>query len=424
MDDNHARIHDAIAATESDMLAWLVGLVRTPSTFGHEGEAQRYVEDGYAATGLDTDMFEPTLQGLLKNPFATPVPWDYVGRPNVVGVMRGAGGGRSITLNGHIDVVDPGPREDWTVDPWAGSIMNGWLYGRGATDMKAGLAQMLWAVRALKRAGIRLRGDVVLQSVLEEETTGNGTLACCMRGYRTDAAILGEPTGLRIRLAQSTIAGFAIDVRGRIGTHLERHQRVNAHDVAIWLAGRVLEYQAVRNADVTHPSDASLRTPTLCTVSRLTGADWPDHVALRCTVEGRLAGLPTEDVQSVRDGFIAYLADVAKEHPWLAEAPPDLRWIAKQVPGSIMDPDDPFLQRLAAAHRLHHGEGPGHQIAVGYCDMWQFQRVQGIPVTAYGPMGENSHAPDERVRLDSVRTGATVIANTLVDWCGVEDDSG
>ena len=335
----------------------------------------------------------------------------------MVGVWSGAGDGRSITLNGHIDVVDPGPLEDWSVDPWGGEVRDGYLYGRGATDMKAGLAQMLWAVRALQHAGITLRGDVVLQSVLEEETTGNGTLACCQRGYRSDAAILGEPTGLRIRLAQSTIAGFAIDLRGRVGTHLARHERVNAHDVALWLAARVLEYQDVRNAAVTHPSDPTLRTPTLCTVSRVTGADWPDHVALRCTIEGRLAGLPTEDVASVRAGFAAYLAEVASEHPWLAQSPPELRWIAKQVPGSIIDPHDPFLEHLAAAHRRHHGDDPGHQIAVGYCDMWQFQRLQGIPVTAYGPIGENSHAPDERVDLASVRAAATVVARTLVDWC-------
>ena len=418
MDDNHARVQDAIAATESDMLAWLVGLVRTPSTFGNEGDAQRYVEDGYAATGLETAMFEPTVQGLLRSPYATPVSWDYAGRPNVVGVLRGVGSGPSITLNGHIDVVDPGPREDWTVDPWAGAMVDGWLYGRGAADMKAGLAQMLWAVRALKQASIRLRGDVVLQSVLEEETTGNGTLACCLRGYRTDAAILGEPTGLRIRLAQSAIVGFAIDIRGRIGTHLERHERVNAHDVAIWLAARVLEYQSVRNARVSHPSDARLRTPTLCTVSHLTGAKWPDLAAPQCTIEGRLAGLPTEDVQSVRNDFAAYLDEIAGEHPWLAELPPVLRWVAKQVPGAIMDPGDPFLQRLAAAHRQHFGEEPGHQIAVGYCDMWPFQRLQGVPVTAYGPIGENSHAPDERVGLESVRAGASVVANMLVDWCG------
>lgn len=418
MADIEARIREGVAAAEGDMVRWLVGLVRTPSTFGNEAAAQRYVEDGYAAAGLRTDVFEPTVEGLLLHPSATPVTWDYAGRPNVVGVWRGTGGGRSLTLNGHIDVVDPGPPEDWSVDPWSGEIRDGYLYGRGATDMKAGLAQMLWAVRALQHAGIRLRGDVVLQSVLEEETTGNGTLACVLRGYRTDAAILGEPTGLRIRLAQSTIAGFAIDVRGRIGTHLPRHERINAHDVAIWLAARVLEYQQVRNASVAHPSDATLRTPTLCTVSRITGADWPDHVALRCTIEGRLAGLPTEDVQRVRDDFAAYLAGVAEEHPWLAQVPPRLRWIAKQVPGSIMDPADPFLARLAAAHRRHEGVDPGHQIAVGYCDMWQFQRLQGIPVTAYGPIGENSHAPDERVELDSVRRAAAVIASTLVDWCG------
>lgn len=421
MDDFRARISAAIAATESEMQRWLVGLVRTPSTFMAEGEAQRYVEDGYRSAGLLTDLFEPTRQGLLRSPYATPVEWDYHGRPNVVGVWRGSGGGRSITLNGHIDVVDPGPLEDWTVDPWGATIRDGYLYGRGATDMKGGLAQMLWAVRALQHAGVHLTGDVVLQSVVEEETTGNGTLACCLRGYRSDAAILGEPTGLQIRLAQSTIAGFAIDIRGRIGTHLARHERINAHDVAVWLAAKVLEYQALRNASVRHPADEHLRTPTLCSVSRITGAEWPDHVALRCTIEGRLAGLPTEEVAALRAGFAGYLHEVAQGHPWLVQTPPVLRWIAKQVPGAIMDARDPFLQHLQAAHRAQVGEEPGYQVAVGYCDMWQFQRLQGIPVTAYGPRGENSHAPDERVLLSSVREAATVVAHMLVSWCGRAD---
>ena len=196
------RVRRAVADLAEQETAFLRDLVRTPSQTGDEAAVQRVVADAYRGHRLETEVREPVVADLADwAEHVTPVA-NYEGRPNVVGVRRGSGGGRSLILNAHIDTVEVGDRAQWTHDPLGGEIDGGRLWGRGSCDMKGGLTSNLFALLALERAGYRPKGDVILESVISEEDGGAGALAAVLNGTRADAAIISEPTRRAIVPAQ------------------------------------------------------------------------------------------------------------------------------------------------------------------------------------------------------------------------------
>ncbi|GAE44334.1 acetylornithine deacetylase [Mesobacillus boroniphilus JCM 21738] len=165
-------------------------LVQEPSTRGNESGAQAVIIEKCRELGLEMDIWEIGDSGLTVHPAFCSDRKDFTGNPNAVGIMRGTGGGRSMILNGHIDVVPAGDPKDWDKDAYSGHIECGKLFGRGSTDMKGGTTSLLMAMEAIKNSGIKLKGDVIFQSVIEEESGGAGTLATVLRGYKADAAII------------------------------------------------------------------------------------------------------------------------------------------------------------------------------------------------------------------------------------------
>ena len=195
-------------------------LIRIPSLTGHEGEAQRFVEKQLRKIGMDMDVWEPDVKELFeKFPDIAqyPTSWEpeldlvlrfpevctyeqyinsgladklnYKDRPIVVGTFKGTGGGRSLIFNDHTDTVNLGDISKWDYDPFGAEMVGDRVYGRGAADTKAGVAAMVYAATALKGIGAELRGDLIVESVVNEEHCGNGTLACIARGYTADASI-------------------------------------------------------------------------------------------------------------------------------------------------------------------------------------------------------------------------------------------
>lgn len=185
------RILDAVEALFDEQTAFLAELTSFPSTRGQEQDAQRFIAEAFAARGYEVDRWRIDLDDIRHMPGFSPVLGDYEDALNVVATHRGdTGRGRSLILNGHVDVVPPGPAEMWDTPPFEPRVDDGWMYGRGAGDMKAGLASNLYALDALRACGVVPAADVFLQSVVEEECTGNGALACLQRGYRARAALI------------------------------------------------------------------------------------------------------------------------------------------------------------------------------------------------------------------------------------------
>ena len=187
--DIERQVLEEIENRRGHIVEFLRKLISIPSVTGEELQVQKFITRKLTELGLEVDLWEPNLEELKKHPAYLPPGRDYKDRPNVVGIYKGAGQGRSLLFNGHVDVIPAGPQDAWEHPPWAGEIEGTRLYGRGASDMKSGLAAMTMAIETLINLKIRLKGDVLLEYTMDEEATGNGTLACVTRGYRADAGI-------------------------------------------------------------------------------------------------------------------------------------------------------------------------------------------------------------------------------------------
>ena len=192
-------IFSRINASAADVASLAAELISIPSTTGQEGELARHVADLLADWGLEVETFEinPDLLAKQYPKEFRRYNFPYEGRPNVLGKLPGVGGGKSLMINFHLDVVNADPAV-WRVDPWKGTVQDGILYGRGAADMKGGMAAALFGIKCILEAKVRLRGDLIIAGVIEEEGPGNGTLAVQARGITADACIIPEPTELSL----------------------------------------------------------------------------------------------------------------------------------------------------------------------------------------------------------------------------------
>lgn len=214
MDEATRAVLAQVDANRDQLLDDVAACVRIPSVVGNEGPVQPFMRALYERIGLEVDVFEADLGEVSRHPGYVATPWGTAGRPNVVGTLRGADpAARSLALNGHVDVVSPEPVAAWSHDPWGGQRVEidgvERLYGRGALDMKSGTVACFHALRAVLDAGLRPRGTVVLQSVVEEEAGGGaGMLATLLRGHTTDALISAEPFYRTVVLGQPGVMLF------------------------------------------------------------------------------------------------------------------------------------------------------------------------------------------------------------------------
>lgn len=412
------RVCERIEENWEREVEFLRGLVRRPSTLGNEAQVQRFVAEELRDMGLAPDVWEINHAEIARLPGYSPVEWSYAGRPNVAAVLESSGGGRSLVFNGHVDVVPATPEHHWTHDPWGAEVVDGRMYGRGAADMKGGVAAMVYATRALMESGVELSGDLVLQTVIEEECTGNGALAALARGYGADAGIIPEPFGRRLLEAQVGVMWARVTVRGR-GAHAERaSSSVNAVLAAVPLLEAVKELEAEVNEGPKPPQFEGIEHPLNYNVGVMRGGDWASSVPEECVFEVRISCHPGESLEEVEARFTARLLQAAASDPWLSENPPDISFYAFRAEGCTIDRNEPVVASLADCHGRVTGEEPVFFSFTGTTDARFFNLYHGIPTTCYGPSGANLHAPDEWVDLESVREVTKVLALSAIDWCG------
>ena len=403
-------------------LDWLASLVRQPSILGNEQGVQELVFARMNALGLAAEKWDLDLELLRGHPAFGPLDCSYDNRPNVTARWPAAEpGGRSLILNGHVDVVGEGARSAWTRSPWEPAVEGDWMYGRGAADMKAGVAAMLLAVEALRGAHCELRGDVILESVIEEECTGNGTLACALRGLRADAALLPECSGLNASLATVGVIWFRVRVLGRAGHAQATAAGVNAIEKMPALIAALRALEAELNAEANHPLYRAQRHPLNLNLGVIRGGDWPSSVPADCTLECRLACLPGGSVAQTQARVRDALAAAAAQDAWLRECPPAVEFFGFRAAPSVVDPDSEPMRLLAACHQEIDGTPLAFTADTATTDQRFFLNELGMPATSYGPTGERIHAADERVWIPSIRQTARVLALFMLRWCGVAE---
>lgn len=418
---NDEAVLAAVAAEAGWMEDLLVRLVEVPTELGNEEAGQEIVEEAFAACGLEPRSMPLDAGALRAAEGASPFSWDVSGKRNVVAgwpAGEGEAGGRSLILNGHIDVVPPAAEELWTHPPFRAVRDGDWLYGRGAGDMKAGLVAMTGAVRALARAGASPAAPVWLQSVVEEECTGHGALQCLLDGAHADACVITEPHPDHITVAQVGVLWFHVDIAG-VPAHAARASTLgfNAIDAAVEVMAALRRLEEELNENPPSPFDA-FEHPINLNPGVISGGDWPSTVAASCTLSCRIGLYPGQIPKEARAGVEAAIAEAAADSPRLAENPPRVRYDGFSCEGAVVDPGDPVVDVLSGAYARLHGERPPALATTATTDARHFVRA-GIPAVCFGPRGENIHGIDERVSMRSVVESAQVLGLFVRDWCGL-----
>jgi acetylornithine deacetylase len=415
-------ILDAVRASEAELTSLLATLVRFPSLLGEEASAQDYLEGLFQGMGLKTLRFAVNDEELAHLPGFSPPVGRWPRHDNVVGTHRPREAkGRSLILNGHIDVVPVGAAELWSTPPFEPVIRDGRMYGRGAGDMKAGIAAYITAFRVLRALGLQPAAPVFMQSVVEEECTGNGALACLHRGFRADAAVIPEPFGHTIMDAQVGVMWLTVEVIGRPAHVLDPTRGINAIEAALalfdGLKALVADWNEPRNR---HPAFAHVDQPIKLNLGRIQGGEWASSVPTRCVMELRIGFYPGVRAAAVREAVETRLRRTAADHARLAGVQHRVSYAGFRAEGFVAQRSAPIMQALASAHERVLGAAPQWLASTATTDARTFALYGSIPATCYGPEATHIHGIDESVSLSSTLATTQVLALLIARWCGLE----
>lgn len=409
---------------KSKAIKLLQKLVQERSISGFESSAQAVVVEACREIGLEIDIWEPDIKELQTHPNFVSARETFQDSPNVVAIWRGTGGGQSIILNGHIDVVPEGDLKQWSHDPYEGKVEDGKVFGRGTTDMKGGNVSLLMAITLLKELGIRLKGDVIFQSVIEEESGGAGTLATILRGYKADAVLIPEPTNMKIFPKQQGSMWFRIYVKGKSAHGGTRYEGVSALEKALTVINTIKELEKKRNLRVTDPLFQHIPIPLPINIGKIEGGSWPSSVPDLIKLEGRIGVGPHETLEEVKEEFRHELSLLSKHDDWFTLHPVRLEWFGAQwVPGEI-EMNHSFIKVLQNSI-----EKVRKQMAILEASPWGtdgglFSSLMDTPTIIFGPgTTEVAHFPNEYISIDQMMEAAEIIAYLLIEWCGMSDES-
>ncbi|MBN2907778.1 MAG: ArgE/DapE family deacylase [Rhodobacteraceae bacterium] len=422
------RLINAVDAAFDDQIAFLCELTAHPSTRGNEQSAQDFMADALAGRGYEVDRWRIDVDEIRHMPGFSPVLTPYDDAVNVVGIHRSrTGTGRSLILNGHVDVVPEGPLDMWDSPPFAPHVADGWVYGRGAGDMKAGLASNLFALDALRRVGLAPAADVFFQSVVEEECTGNGALACLARGYRADAALIPEPFAETLVTAQLGVLWFQVHLKG-LPTHVAyAGSGANAIEAAVPLISALHEMEARWNAPENRsPGYAHMDHALNLNIGKIEGGDWASSVPAWCVFDVRMAIFPGQSIEAAKAEIEAVLMAAARDNTFLKNALPQIVYHGFQAEGYALSDDRgdtaaAAIGALEAAHGTVTGGVLDRAAITATTDARFFGLYADTPALVYGLRAEAIHGFNERVEIESMRRVTQTTALFIADWCGTED---
>jgi len=437
------RVLDAVDVDR--LLADVRALVGLPTHGGNETPAQELVAGWLAELGMALDRWTIDVDRLSTHPaYSAEIERDaplgvvgtFPGRrgaapPSQAGPAaasdRGdrngvpdASAARSLLLNGHVDVVPPGDPALWSHPPFEAVVENGRVFGRGALDMKGPLCTGIAALRALADAGVRLRGDVLVASVVGEEDGGMGTLATIERGHRADGAVVLEPTELAVAPALAGAQNFRVRVPGQDGQGAVREEGVSAieNTVPILLALRELETERNRDAR-SDPLFRPYAIPFAICVGTIRGGDWASSVADHVAFEGRLGVSPDEAPSDARASLERAVAEAAAAHPWMRDHPPAVEWWGGRFEAARTDPDHPLITTLTQTAALVTGHPPDVRAMTYGADAGLLANHGGMPTVLFGPGDiRHAHRPDEWVAVNDLVTAARTVALLAMRFCG------
>lgn len=442
---------DLAARRQDDSIAALAALVRIPSLTGEEGAAQQHVAALLRDLDAEVTLAEPDVAALFRKfPHVAQYPthWqhdlilpygelptyddlvrsglesvlNYKNRPNVVGVLRGTGGGRSLILNGHIDTVTIEPKEQWTKDPFGAEIKDGLMYGRGTSDMKGGLMAAIMALTYLREAGLRPRGDIIVQSVVNEEHAGNGTLDLVRRGFTADAAIVLEPTNNQIAVSHPGGLYWQVRVPGTqrspgarwSGAHQDGVSAIEKLPVVI---NALLALERDYNSKRTDDPMEEGRAPFALVIGKVAGGHYETVTAGEAMLKGGAYFAPgVGDIGEVMAGFRRSITSANQSDAFLRQNPARLEFLHHDD-STRQSPQIPLARHFGDVLEQRGGRGkpcPGPFC----CDMRHLVNQGGIPAVIFGPGTiAQAHKPDEHIAIAEYLQAIEHLVEFIWLWC-------
>ncbi|MBA2729324.1 MAG: M20/M25/M40 family metallo-hydrolase [Euzebyaceae bacterium] len=432
LDALERRIVEAVAARRDELVALTCELIRFDTTARgvgdkarDEADLQHYLAQRLERAGAAVDVWQPAASDIAGQPLIPPG-LGFDGFPQLIGRFAGSGTGRSLLLNGHIDVVSPEPLDGWTSGPNDPEVRDGLLYGRGACDMKGGIAAMVVAAEVLAAQGVRLAGDLLVNTVTDEETSGAGGVASVAHGVRADGAVVTEPTSLDIGVAfrGSTLATITVPGRAGHATALQPHWTddgaVNAIEKSVIVldALRRLRDEWRGRPDHRH---AYLSTPNVLVTAMAAGqweVSYPASASLSCHVTYLPASADDQGGGSAVQREVAdWILAAARSDAWLAEHPPTVEWGPDCPPAEVQTAESIVAVVKAAGDDL--GQGGALAGADFWSDAVTLNRLAATPAVVAGPGSVKvAHTVNEYVPVDDLVASAQAAALTAMRFCG------
>ncbi len=452
MDGSIEQALDRARSGEAHSIAQLGDLVRIRSLTGEEGPAQAHIEAILRNLGAEVVAAEPDIAEMFRrfpDVAQYPTHWqhdlilpyaelptfealqnsglqsvlNYDGRPNVVGLFRGTGGGRSLIFNGHSDTVTVEPLDKWTRDPFGAEIADGVMYGRGTSDMKGGVAAALMAMTYLREAGVALRGDVVFECVVNEEHAGNGTLDLVRRGFSADASICLEPTSNTIAVSHPgglywrvTVPGVPRSPGARwSGPHKEGISAIeNLPTVIATLLDLERRYNVGRDVYPGAPALFSL------VMGKIAGGHYETVTAGEVVLSGGAYFAPeVGDVVAIMQGFRDAIAAANTRDAGLRALPARLEFLHHDD-ATFQRHDIEIAREMGRVLSRRGGDGTAYPGAF-CCDARHLVNQGGIPTIIFGPGTiAQAHKPDEHIVLSDYLAAIEHLIEFIPHWCNAE----
>lgn len=416
-------VHSQIEKLTPKYIEFLKSLVKIPSEIGREGQAQAFLTRELRKLEIEITEVEVDPKRLSHIPGFNPTARSYHNRPCIVGVLKGKGGGRSMVLNAHIDTAPVGDPQAWELPPHSGTIINGEMFGRGTWDDKAGITECVMILEAIQKSGISLKGDLIFKSVIEDEATGNGTLACLAEGFRGDGAIILDGTWPeRFVVSHMGQLWFRIEIKGKSAPACVASRGRNPIN-AVGLLNEALQSFVEKKNSTLSQTWGNSSQPVFINIGKIIAGDWPGSVPSTCTLEGQYGFLPVDTTQDARAHLSQLIQDLITHPKWPEGLSVQLEFWGLETNPLIGNPENSVATLIKKSIKRLRGSDLLENRISGHCDLRHYFSPPfgpSIPACLYGPGGgKNAHVENESFRLDHLTLVAQNIASVVLEWCDI-----
>ena len=418
MSDLHSIIDSTVNNMRDEIILFIQTLVQSPSLANDEESVQKIIQSKLESLGLETKKVIVQFESIKNHPAFCDDGFSPDSRVNVIGQWKNGDAGKSLILNGHVDVVPTGPKTLWNESPWSGSVRDNRIYGRGSCDMKAGLASGIFAIQVLQAIGFKPKGNVMVQSVVGEESGGCGTLTNIVKGYSGDAAVILEPTSLKVCPIQSGALTFRLKIPGQATHAAMRWDGISAIEKYNLIHQSIIKLEKERHQSFNVKYYKLSDRVAPINIGTIKGGEWHSTVPESVMVEGRFGVFPGESALDAKNAFENHLKKVANSDVWLKENPPILEWFEGQFESGQTNVNHSIIRALKHAYKNVNNNSAILEGVTYGSDLRLFTNHADIPAVLFGPGDVRlAHSANEYIEIEEVLTCVKIITNLIIKWC-------